>query len=329
VSFGWINYELIRSGQRKKSFNPFGGEERFWLGPEGGQYALYFSPGDSFAIENWQVPALIDTMPFDLRSATPAAATFGKVATLKNYKGTTFNMDIERTVRLLVDSLAEPWLHTADREGVDMVMYATENRITNNGPADWRKEDGLLSVWLLGMMMPSPETVVFLPFVPGPDSRLGITDSYFGRVPQDRLVIGDSLLAFKCDGAYRSKIGVSPAVAKPVAASMDFKRNILNLVFFTIDPKGNYVNSKWEWQQEPFKGDVVNAYNDGPLKDGSQLGPFYEIESSSPGLLLKKGQSHTYRQVTLHLQGSYEKLQAIARKYTGADLGEVRKSFNL
>ena len=46
VSFGWINYELIRSGQRKKQFNPFGGEERFWLGPEGGQYALYFSPGE-------------------------------------------------------------------------------------------------------------------------------------------------------------------------------------------------------------------------------------------------------------------------------------------
>ena len=121
----------------------------------------------------------------------------------------------------------------------------------------------------------------------------------------------------------------SSSGARPVAASMDFKRNILNLVFFSIDPQGNYVNSKWERQREPFKGDVVNAYNDGPLKDGSQLGPFYEIESSSPGLLLKNGQAHTYRQVTLHLQGSYERLQEIARKYTGADLGQVRKPFNL
>ena len=43
-----------------------------------------------------------------------------------------------------------------------------------------------------------------------------------------------------------------------------------------------YVNSLWEIQDEPFRGDVVNSYNDGKLEDGTQLGPFYELESSSP-----------------------------------------------
>src|SRR6185369_15173705 len=61
ASFGWINYNLIASGQKKKQFNPVGGEERFWLGPEGGQYALYFNKGDSFNIDHWQVPPVIDT----------------------------------------------------------------------------------------------------------------------------------------------------------------------------------------------------------------------------------------------------------------------------
>src|SRR5215217_9490412 len=31
LSFGWINYDLISSGSKKSSFNPVGGEERFWL----------------------------------------------------------------------------------------------------------------------------------------------------------------------------------------------------------------------------------------------------------------------------------------------------------
>ena len=34
ISFGWINYDLIGSGQKKPHFNPYGGEERFWVGPE-------------------------------------------------------------------------------------------------------------------------------------------------------------------------------------------------------------------------------------------------------------------------------------------------------
>ena len=48
----------------------FGGEERFWLGPEGGQYAIYFAPGAKFEFDAWHTPPLIDTEPFDLVSST-------------------------------------------------------------------------------------------------------------------------------------------------------------------------------------------------------------------------------------------------------------------
>src|SRR6266478_258255 len=34
TSYGWINYDLISSGKKRKQFNPIGGEERFWIGPE-------------------------------------------------------------------------------------------------------------------------------------------------------------------------------------------------------------------------------------------------------------------------------------------------------
>jgi hypothetical protein len=32
VSFGWINYKFIAAGKPSNQFNPFGGEERIWLG---------------------------------------------------------------------------------------------------------------------------------------------------------------------------------------------------------------------------------------------------------------------------------------------------------
>ena len=59
--------------------NVFGGEDRFWLGPEGGQFALYFKPGDPFDLDHWQVPEadrlgkLGDREPVGDRGALPQA----------------------------------------------------------------------------------------------------------------------------------------------------------------------------------------------------------------------------------------------------------------
>src|SRR4029077_4606243 len=55
-SFGWIGRAAIASGKRQPHMNVFGGEDRFWLGPEGGQFALYFKPGDPFDLDHWQGP---------------------------------------------------------------------------------------------------------------------------------------------------------------------------------------------------------------------------------------------------------------------------------
>src|SRR4030095_16003050 len=59
-SFGWIGRAAIESGKKQPHMNVFGGEDRFWLGPAGGQYALYFKPGDPFDLDHWQVPEPID-----------------------------------------------------------------------------------------------------------------------------------------------------------------------------------------------------------------------------------------------------------------------------
>lgn len=324
-SYGWINYELIVSGIKLKKFNPVGGEERFWLGPEGGQFSLYFSAGDSFLIKNWQVPALLDTMGYALESHSPVSATFTKSASLTNYTGTTFDLDITRTLSLVTPQQIETVLGVSLPAGVSWVAYQSENTIENSGSAAWSKESGLISVWLLGMFTPSLGTTVIIPFKSIPQSHEFITTDYFGEIPSERLIIEDSVLYFVCDGKYRSKIGLSPAITKTIAAGFDAEKNILTLVIFNTVPDADYVNSTWAIQTNPYQGDVVNSYNDGPLADGSQLGPFYELESSSPALALKPGESGTYKQITLHAEGDFEALNRLAQNVLGVDLKQLKK----
>lgn len=324
-SFGWLNYDLIAAAQKKKQFNPVGGEERFWLGPEGGQYALYFKGGDSFNIAHWQVPPVIDTIGYDIARATNAEAVFTKTAMLTNYSGTIFNINIERTIRLLDKTAIEGKLQTTLPADVRFVGYQTINQLQNTGSTAWTPEKGLLSIWLLGMFTPTPQTVVIIPFTLVPNAQSYITDTYFGKVPPARLQVQDSVLFFTCDGKYRSKIGLSPVIAKPIASSFDFQNNVLTLVLPQITKDAPYVNSKWERQKEPYNGDVINSYNDGPLADGTQMGPFYEVESSSPALQLKPGEVATYSQTTLHLQGSYASLRQLASTLLGVDLDTVKR----
>ena len=128
----------------------------------------------------------------------------------------------------------------------------------------------------------------------------------------------------RCDGKYRSKIGLSPLIAKPIAGAFDFKKNILTIVIPQVDKNGSYVNSKWELQKEPYKGDVINSYNDGPLADGTQMGPFFEVESSSAAMALKKTEQGIYKQTTCHFQGDYKALKLLAKQLLGVDLNTIK-----
>ena len=87
-----------------------------------------------------------------------------------------------------------------------------------------------------------------------------------------------------------------------------------------------YVNSAWEIQKEPFKGDVANCYNDGaPAPGKPQLGRFYELESSSPAEVLASHASVEHTQRTIHLVGSEEQLDVVALATLGVHLEDVRQ----
>src|SRR5688572_20169832 len=92
MSYGWINYELIASGEKRPHINVYGGEDRFWLGPEGGQYSIFFKKGDPFDLEHWQTPAPIDTEPFQVVKADEDRVSLKKVIRLTNASGTDFTL---------------------------------------------------------------------------------------------------------------------------------------------------------------------------------------------------------------------------------------------
>jgi len=330
MSFGWINRELIASGERREHINVFGGEDRFWLGPEGGQYSIFFSPGSPFDLEHWFTPAAIDWEPFQTVSLERSRAVFQREMSLRNYSGTEFKLEVLRKIRLLDRREAGGLLGLELPPGLKLAAFESVNTIKNTGPLAWTRETGLLSIWILGMFNPSPETVVVIPFRPGSEDELGpaVNDAYFGKVPADRLAVGEGVLFFSGDGAYRSKIGLSPRRARPVLGSYDGTNGILTLVQYTFaEGVEDYVNSMWEIQEEPYRGDVVNSYNDGPASPGAEpLGPFYELETSSPAAALKPGEilNHVHR--TIHLQGPGRALDKVARAVLGVTLAEIDKA---
>ena len=330
LSFGWINRELIASGETVEHINVYGGEDRFWIGPEGGQFSIYFKKDVPFDLEHWFTPASIDTEPFELVSKSKNNALLQKDIKLENFSGTIFNLRVHREVRVLERSEALEALEIMPAKTVEMVAFESNNKMTNTGTKAWEKETGLLSIWILGMFNPSPTTTIVVPFSGGAVDELGpiVNDAYFGKVPSDRLVVKEGVMFFSGDGQYRSKIGLSPQRAKPILGSYDIVNKVLTIVQYNKPEAAvDYVNSMWELQDEPYKGDVVNSYNDGPSEPGAKpLGPFYELETSSPAAALRPGQTISHIHRTFHMQGSEAELNTIAKATLGVTIAEIKSA---
>lgn len=330
MSFGWINRNVIASGHRQPHMNVFGGEDRFWLGPEGGQFSIFFRKGDPFDLDHWEVPAPIDWGKWEITSQENHQIEMEKDMNLINYSDTSFKLKVNRTVRLLKRLEITSQLKIEPDDNLQVVGYESINTITNTGDRTWSKTSGLLSIWILGMYKPSPKTTVIIPFIEGPKEQLGniVNDEYFGKVPGDRLRVSKDVLFFKGDGKYRSKIGISKPRALSTIGSYDALNHVLTIVQYTLPSESlDYVNSMWEMQSDPYKGDVVNSYNDGPLQPGKPpLGPFYELETSSPAVQLAPGEQVNHVHRTIHLQGSEQLLESVAVATLGI---HIQKNKNL
>lgn len=316
-SFGWVNYKAFK-GPIDAHMNAYGGENRLWLGPEGAQFSLFFKPGTTMEFENWHTPSAFDSEPWEVTSTKDNSVEMTKHMSLSNFAGTTLQLKIDRKVRLITPSEIASQLGISF-EGVKMVGYATENELTNLGSFAWTLSTGAPCIWMLDMFVPSPGVTVLIPYNENAVGKVATTD-YFGQIPPDRVRYAEGMLYFKADGKSRGKLGIPPQRAKPMAASYDAVNKVLALTVFDLDSKATYLNQEWKLVPDPLKGDAVNAYNDGPLADGSQMGPFYELESVSPAAFLKPGEAMNHSHLVIHLMGSEAELDKIARATLGVSV---------
>lgn len=326
-SYGWINHDFIASGEVNPQFNSFGGEERFWIGPEGGPNSWFFKPGDEQIYANWKVPAVIDTDTYEVIERSDASVTYAGHAVLTNASGREFSIGFRRKVEIVPTSEVADILGVPVPEGVRALVYSTANTLTNEGDSAWNRETGMPSVWLLGCFNPTKTTTVFIPYNKDHEGRI-VKDDYFGEMPEGRLVADDGMVYFKIDGEYRAKIGLPAGSAKDLCGSYDSEAHVLNILRYTV-PQGDndYVNSQWGPQEDCFGGDVINSYNDGPTETGTIMGPFYEIETSSPGAALAPGESLTHTQYTMHLEGPEEALAPLIKAVFGKDVTDIKGRF--
>jgi len=327
MSLGYINRSFIDAAKTGTAFDNYGGEDRFWLGPEGGQFSLYFAAGERFDFANWQTPTALQQGEWSVIDRTSTSVVFSRFMRLANRAGAVFELEIKRTIRVLTNQEVLGHLRGVTTLGpVKWVGFESSNQVTNKGTRAWSKKDGLLSIWILGMFNPAPDMNVVVPFEARAQGPV-VNDRYFGPISSERLrVFADQgFLTFKCDGQSRGKIGLGPDRAKSWLGSYSESGALLTLVNFDRrEPVKDYVNNMWEQQSDPFSGDVVNSYNDGPVEVGkSGLGGFYELETSSPAAALKPGQSLTHVHRTLHFVGARAELDPLAKASLGVSLDRV------
>jgi hypothetical protein len=245
-----------------------------------------------------------------------------------NYSNFQFHFDINRKITLLNEPLINSELSVNITPEIKSVGYQTENSIKNTGTETWKKETGLISIWLLGMFIPSDSVTIVVPYKTDAISDYIVKSDYFGAIPPERLVVKEGFVFLKGDGKQRGKIGIPPQRAIPVLGSYDAANHILTIVKCEVfEGVTDYVNSAWELQKFPFKGDAINSYNDGPVADGTQMGPFYELESSSPALALGPNETATYKQSTFHFEGTEAELNTVCLQVLGISLEEVKSVF--
>jgi hypothetical protein len=312
--------------------NAYGGENRLWLGPEGGKFSLFFKPGTKMIFDNWKTPAPFDKEAWNMNGMDSQSVTMSKTMDLLNYAGTRLALKVVRTISILNrEQIFRLAGINESEDSLYAVGYETRNTLTNTGEQEWTGQSGMPCIWMLDMFKPSASSVIVVPFkkTGTEDFKEVVTTNYFGDIPPDRIKHNDSLIFFRADGMSRGKLGLSPRGAMGVAGSYDGKNNVLTIISFNVMEKNRYLNQEWNTTKPSFRGDAVNAYNDGPLADGSQMGPFYEIESVSQAAFVKPGESVNHSHIVMHFTGNEKALDKIATRLLGAGLEKINKSFEV
>jgi hypothetical protein len=329
-SLGFVNYKALDSSVLDEHMNGYGGENRFWLGPEGGKYSVYFQPKTEQVYDNWHTPKPIDTEAWEVVYKDGGkSVSLAKGMEVTNYLGYQLKLKVDRSISLIESQEITSGLMIDINPDVKTVAYSTINTITCLNDFAWTEETGTICIWILDMFNPAPQAVTVVPFNEGNESELGkiVTSDYFGEIPADRLKVDENAVYLKTDGNYRSKLGLNSKRTKSIAGNYDPASKRLTIITFDGNKDAVYLNQEWNPTKNPLTGDALNAYNDGPLEDGSIMGPFLELESVSPAAFLSPGESLSHRHSVYHFIGEEKDLNPIAEKLLGVSIDEIKKIF--
>lgn len=328
-SLGYVNHAFFEKKVMDEHMNGFGGENRLWIGPEGGAYSLFFAPGSEQIYTHWHTPKAFDTEPWDVLSQGQDFVKMSKEMSLPTYRGFALHACVEREIRLFSRSDIQ------ERLGLDLhsqtytVGYETTQQVTNLNDYAWSPETGTLCLWVMDMLPPSREAVTIIPYrAEGSIEQSEVVNTtYFGGTPPDRYHVGEEVILMRTDGEYRSKMGLRPPFSVGMAGNYDPLQRRLTVVRFDSDPSACYLTQEWDPQADPLVGEVFHAYNDGPLEDGTVMGPFLELESSSPAALLPPRQTLSHTHEVFHFVGDQDDLSTLSCSLLGISLEDMMSHF--
>lgn len=324
ISFGWINYKAF-DAPLDPHMNAYGGENRIWVGPEGGKFSFFFPAGSHMDLSTWKTPPAFDSESWTVTAHSETTVDCRKAMQLTNYAGNQLSLVVDRQIMILDRPTIDSELSLSPDTTVRVVGYRTTNTMTNTGSYAWTTSTGAPNIWLLDMQKTSPATTIVIPYAIA-DTAYPATTDYFGEIPAERIKCNDGIVFFKADGKRRSKLGIHSRQTKPVLGSYDAQNNLLTINLYDVDTSAQYLDQEWRPTGSPFVGDAVHTYNDGPLPNGTQMGPFYELESASPALFLAPGQSHTHHHTVFHFTGPETALDTICQKVLGVSIDKIKSA---
>lgn len=316
-NIGYFNKKLLEDPNFLIKISELGGESRMWFGPEIGDYAVFYDPGAEQVDEFRKISPDLNTVHFDIIEEGTQSVLSGGLMKIRNASGYQFHLHAERKITLKTQNDIESELGIVLNKDLAAVSFCAETWIENTGTEQWKKETGLLSIWELGCMKTTPKSLVMIPTRGSMDS----VSNYFTPL-EGRIQIIDSVVYFRTDAAYMSKIGIPHPYSKDILGSYSPELNRLSIMKYHLTDDTLYVNSV-KGSTHPYAGDVINIFNGDIQEERNWYLPFYEFESSSAVKELQPGEGQYHWQSLYHFEGAKSELNIISQQVLGINLDNI------
>ncbi|MBR6389498.1 MAG: hypothetical protein IKS15_05205 [Opitutales bacterium] len=328
MSIGWINRGLIASKNPESHMNLYGGEDRFWIGPEGTEHSVFFEKGALFVPDNWKIPQEISAQPWKVKSANRYQASFEKEIHITSARGEKFDILASREISFISKENAQSILKVEIPESVKMVAFQSANKATNIGARAWGAETGYINLAVVSTFHANKTTYGFIPFNQGDPKNLGtiITDLYNESPIGDRLSVAADFVRMRLDGAKLGEIFMNPRRSRSIMGFYDSDKNLLTIIA-VVPPASQkkYLVPYWRRTNDMLDGDALGLFNNGPANhDTFYADKLFKATTFSPALALKPQKSQLHIQRTFHFCGSEYELEKIAQKLLGVGIKDLR-----